>query len=90
MNKEKIKSLSKTLYFDLSNEQLIELEKEFIEIQQKIDVLKKINTDNIESTNFCLVSSNSNLRKDEIVLASDNKKHLSNAKQIINDYVVIK
>lgn len=86
-NKNYLKELAKSLFFELSDEQIEKLSVEMDEIQEMIDQAKKTVDDKVEPSNYPRVVNCSSLRKDVPVVNEKKKDYLSNAK-VADKYVV--
>lgn len=93
MDKNFLKQMAQKVHINPSNDVLASLENEYLELEKNIDLLKKINVENIEPlTRICPKISFDKLRDDVIdkSIYLDKQTMLNNAKEKNDDFVLIK
>lgn len=88
-NKEMLKKLSNQLMFDLNDQELNELSHEFQTYLEQIDLLDKIDTENVEPMVYPFDTATAFIREDEQTYAISSEKALSNAPNKSQDYVIV-
>lgn len=84
----KIKKLSEELKFNLSDSELNQISLEFNNILNQLNLIRDIDTKEVEPTSFTVNSKSIILREDIII--ETNKDVFSNCKNFDGEYVVIK
>jgi len=87
-NKEYLKKLASSLYFEMDEKQLDKLASQFDNLQKDVEMIKNFDTKDLLPTNFCLAESFNSLREDIVI--EDKNDHLKNADKVIEGYVVVK
>ncbi len=88
--KKSLKTYSQSLLFDLSAEELVELEKELNEIIGDLDSIKSIKTGDLEGANYPDNDFFTALREDVVAQTDKKVNYFSNAESFENDFVVVK
>ncbi len=88
--KEKLKALSMKLMFDLNEEEIIDIEKEFNNIIKTINKVKDVNISNIEQTSMIEPIRLETFLNDDECFNYDYEDVFSNCKYFKNNMVVIK
>ena len=89
MEISKIKDLAKRLMFRLDDSELDEIQKEFTVLNQQIDLLDKVNTDDVEEMIFPFDVETSYLREDVANHTIDRDAALSNAAKVKEGHIVV-
>ncbi|MEF2783654.1 Asp-tRNA(Asn)/Glu-tRNA(Gln) amidotransferase subunit GatC [Erysipelotrichaceae bacterium HCN-30851] len=79
---EYFKKLAHDIMFDLSDEEVSQLQDEFKELLQQISLLEEINTDGVEEMIYPFEASTSYLREDKVDHVISQEEALSNAKSV--------
>ncbi len=88
--KSKIESLAKTLEFKLSNEELSKIENEYMGIEKTLQLIKDIDTSNVQITNFVHEYSLEPRWREDVEENYDSKSVFKNCKDFKNNMVEIK
>lgn len=88
-SKETLKSLANRLMFDLTDQECVELQEEFDTYLKQLDLLNKINTDDVEEMVYPFDTPTFYIRKDEVSHVLNVKDALKNAPKVSEDYVVV-
>lgn len=86
--KKEIILLANSMMIELNKDDVESIYNEFDQILNTFENLKKIDTKNIEPTDFCIQFQIDDLRDDEIIIEDENP--FSNCKLFNDQYVVIK
>lgn len=89
MKKEDIKVLANNLMFDLNDEEVEDISKEFDKLDKMLAFFDEIDTNNVEEMVYPFEDETSFLREDEVsnVLSQDDA--LKNAAKVISGHVVV-
>ena len=89
MKKEDIKVLANNLMFDLNDEEVEDISKEFDKIDKMLAFFDEIDTNNVKEMVYPFEDETSFLREDEVsnVLSQDDA--LKNAAKVISGHVVV-
>jgi len=88
---EELQKLALSQYFQLDDQQLIELQNEFNSLMFDLNDLDTLEVDDLLPTDFCCTHSFNELREDEIQNDSNNPDEiLKNAKHRYGRFVVVK
>ena len=79
---EYFKKLAHDIMFDLSDEEVSQLQDEFKELLQQISLLEEINTDGVEEMIYPFEASTSYLREDSVDHVISQEEALSNVKSV--------
>lgn len=79
---EYFKKLAHDIMFDLSDEEVSQLQDEFKELLQQISLLEEINTDGVEEMIYPFEASTSYLREDNVDHVISQEEALSNVKSV--------
>lgn len=88
-SKETLKSLANRLMFDLTDEECVELQDEFETYLKQLDLLNKIDTENVEEMVYPFETPTFYIRKDEVSHVLSTNDALKNAPQVSENYVVV-
>jgi aspartyl/glutamyl-tRNA(Asn/Gln) amidotransferase C subunit len=89
-NKELLASLSKSLHFELSENELSALFNEFNSLINDFGAINKLNVEHLEPTHFCVKQSYSSLREDVPVATKNPEEIIKNAPNKRDGYIVVK
>ena len=89
MKKEDIKVLANNLMFDLNDEEVEDISKEFDKLDKMLAFFDEIDTSNVKEMVYPIEDETSFLREDEVsnVLSQDDA--LKNAAKVISGHVVV-
>ncbi|MBQ3418919.1 MAG: Asp-tRNA(Asn)/Glu-tRNA(Gln) amidotransferase subunit GatC [Erysipelotrichaceae bacterium] len=89
MKKEDIKVLANNLMFDLNDEEIEDISKEFDKLDKMLAFFDEIDTNNVKEMVYPFEDETSFLREDEVsnVLSQDDA--LKNAAKVISGHVVV-
>lgn len=89
MKKEDIKVLANNLMFDLNDEEVEDISKEFDKLDKMLAFFDEIDTNNVKEMVYPFEDETSFLREDEVsnVLSQDDA--LKNAAKVISGHVVV-
>ncbi len=88
MSKKKLEKIAIHCYFNLSNDEIEKISKEFDSIINLLDSIKKINTDNIIPTDFINQKSNAILNNDEFITTDE--RVFNNTKNFKGNFLEIR
>lgn len=89
LSKEHIQKLANQLMFRLSDQEIVDIQKEFETLTLQMKTLDKINTDEVEPMVYPFEIVSSQLRDDEVIHHLSVDDVLLNAPQTENDYFVV-
>lgn len=87
MDQEYFKKLANQLMFDLSEEEIKELQEEFKILQEQIALLDRINTDGVEEMIYPFEAETTFLREDEVDHVITREEALSNVTSVMAGHV---
>ena len=87
MDKAYIQKLANQLMFDLNDEEILELQEEFVTLQKQIALLEKIDTEGVEEMIYPFEAETSFLREDEVSHVISREDALRNAKAVMAGHV---
>lgn len=87
MDQEYFKKLANQLMFDLTEEEIGELQEEFQILQEQIKMLEAIDTDGVEEMVYPFEAETTFLREDEVDHVLSREAALSNAKSVMAGHV---
>lgn len=87
MDQASIKKLANQLMFDLSDQEISELQEEFVTLQKQIQLLEAIDTDGVEEMVYPFEAETTFLREDEVVDVLSREDALRNAKSVMAGHV---
>ncbi|MDE7434182.1 MAG: Asp-tRNA(Asn)/Glu-tRNA(Gln) amidotransferase subunit GatC [Mycoplasmoidaceae bacterium] len=90
ISKQEIKEIAKNYYFNLDEQTLDSLYQDFQSFLTNLEALEKIDTTNVEPTDYCTPFSCNCLRKDIPEIEQNPEEFTKNAKNKFNKYIVIK
>ncbi len=88
-SKEMLKKLANQVMFDLSDEECEELQEEFVTYLKQLDLLNKINTDDVEEMVYPFDTPTSFIRDDEHEYALSQEDAMANVPLKNENYVVV-
>jgi len=88
-SKETLKSLANRVMFDLTDEECVELQDEFDTYLKQLDLLNKINTDDVEEMVYPFEAPTFYIRKDEVSHVLNVSDAMKNAPHVSEDYIVV-
>lgn len=86
---EYFRLLAKDLMFEVSDEEIQELKKDFVEVEKQVQLFESIDTNGIDEMIYPFDVSNTFLREDEIGETLSLEDALSNAKDVQDDLIHI-
>lgn len=89
LDKSLLKKLANQLMFDVSDEEITELQKEFDKLSEQMELLDKIDTDGVEEMVYPFEEPTTFLREDEVDSIISKEDALVNAKRVKDDYVLV-
>lgn len=87
LDKAYFKKLANQLMFDLCDEEIEELQEDFTVLVKQLDLLNKIDTDDVEEMIYPFEAETSFLREDVIDHVISQEDALSNAKSVMAGHV---
>ncbi len=87
MDKEYFKKLAHQLMFDVSDEEIKELQEEFVILQKQIALLEKIDTEGVEPMVYPFEAETTFMREDEVSHVITREEALSNVKSVMAGHV---
>lgn len=87
MDQASIKKLANQLMFDLSDQEISELQEEFVTLQKQIQLLEAIDTDGVEEMVYPFEAETTFLREDEVMDVLSREDALCNAKSVMAGHV---
>lgn len=87
MDKEYFKKLAHQLMFDVSDEEIKELQEEFVILQKQIALLEKIDTEGVEPMVYPFEAETTFMREDEVSHVISREEALSNVKSVLAGHV---
>ena len=88
-SKETLKSLANRLMFDLTDEECVELQDEFETYLKQLDLLNKINTDDVEEMVYPFETPTVYIRDDENTYTISQEDAMKNVPNSSENYVVV-
>lgn len=88
-SKEMLKKLANQVMFDLSDQECEELQEEFVTYLQQLDLLNKIDTENVEEMIYPFEQATSFIRDDEHTYTISQADAMKNVHQSSENYVVV-
>lgn len=88
-SKEYFKSLANQIMFDLSDEELEELQEEFKDLIKQMELLNKIDTDGVEPMVYPFEEATVYLREDVVTNVISKEDALANAPKALNDQIIV-
>lgn len=88
-NKEMLKKLANQVMLDLSDQEYEELALEFETYLKQLDLLEKVNTDDVEEMVYPFEAPTQFIRNDEDVHVIDQKDALRNVPKVHGSYVAV-
>ena len=88
-SKEMLKKLANQVMFDLNDQECEELAEEFETYLKQIDLLEKINTDDVEEMVYPFEAPTCFIRNDEDVAVISQKDALRNVPKVHGSYVAV-
>lgn len=89
MNKDYFKKLANQIMFDLSDNEISELQEEFEILLRQIDLLERIDTEGVEEMVYPFEQETSFMRDDEVDHALSQEEALSNVMTVKMGHVQI-
>ncbi len=87
MDKAYIQKLANQLMFDLNDEEILDLQEEFVTLQKQIALLEQIDTEGVEEMIYPFEAETSFLREDEVSHVISREDALRNAKAVMAGHV---
>lgn len=87
MDKAYFQKLANQLMFDLKDEEITELQEEFVTLQKQIALLEQIDTEGVEEMIYPFEAETSFLREDEVSHVISREDALRNAKAVMAGHV---
>lgn len=88
-SKEFFKSLANQIMFDLTDEEVEELQEEFKDLTKQMELLDKIDTENVEPMVYPFEEATVYLREDEVSNVISKEDALANAPKVLNDQIIV-
>lgn len=88
-SKEYFKTLAHQIMFDLSEEELEELQEDFKDLTKQMELLDKIDTSNVEVMVYPFEEDTTYLREDVVNNVITKEEALLNAPKVLNDQIVV-
>ena len=88
-SKETLKGLANRVMFNLSDQECEELQGEFEDYLKQLDLLNKIDTENVEEMVYPFDTPTFYIRKDEVSHVLSTEDALKNAPHVSENYVVV-
>ena len=88
-SKETLKDLANRVMFDLNDQECEELQEEFDIYLKQLDLLNKINTDNVEEMAYPFETPTFYIRKDEVSHVLTVEDAMKNVPHASENYVVV-
>ena len=88
-SKEMLKKLANQVMFDLSDQECEELQEDFETYLKQLDLLDKIDTENVEEMVYPFETPTSYIRDDEKVYAITQDDAMKNVPQASENYIVV-
>ncbi|WP_323090896.1 Asp-tRNA(Asn)/Glu-tRNA(Gln) amidotransferase subunit GatC [Allobaculum sp. JKK-2023] len=79
---EYFRKLANDLKFDLSNEEIEELKKDFVEVEKQVELFETIDTEGVEPMVYPFEAPTAFLREDVVADVLDQKEALENAPDV--------
>lgn len=89
MNKEKIKELALDIMFDVNDDEVNEIEKEFVNLDKMLELFDKIDTSNVEEMVYPFDTPTYYLRDDKATNTISQDAAMSNVKKTKQGHVVV-
>lgn len=89
MESNEIRDLAKRLMFELNDSEVEEIKNEFAALEQQIDLLNKVDTNDVEEMIFPYDVETTYLREDEVTHTLDREDALSNTAKVKEGHVVV-
>ncbi len=87
MDKEYFQKLAKQLMFELSDDEITQLQAEFVTLQKQIALLEAIDTDGVEEMVYPFEAETHFLRSDTVTHVISREDALRNAKAVMAGHV---
>lgn len=87
MDKAYFQTLANQLMFDLNDEEIAELQKEFVTLQKQIALLEQIDTQGVEEMVYPFEAETTFLREDEVTHVISREDALRNVKAVMAGHV---
>ena len=88
-SKEYFKTLAHQIMFDLSDQELEELQEDFKDLTKQMELLDKIDTENVEVMVYPFEEDTVYLREDVVNNVITKEEALANAPKVLNDQIVV-
>ncbi|WP_071442118.1 Asp-tRNA(Asn)/Glu-tRNA(Gln) amidotransferase subunit GatC [Traorella massiliensis] len=88
-SKEMLRKLANQVMFDLNDQECEELQEEFETYLKQLDLLNKIDTENVEEMVYPFDTPTSFIRNDDEVYAISQEDAMKNVPQASENYVVV-
>lgn len=88
-SKEALKDLANRVMFDLNDQECEELQEEFEIYLKQLDLLNKINTDDVEEMVYPFETPTVYIRKDEVSHVMNVEDAMKNAPESRENYIVV-
>jgi len=89
MNRENIKELANNLMFNVSENEITDIEKEFVKLDKMLSYFDLINTDNVEEMIYPFDVETDYFREDEESNLLSQDDSIANAAKVISGHVVV-
>lgn len=89
MNKEKIKELALDIMFDVNDDEVNEIEKEFVNLDKMLELFNEIDTSNVEEMVYPFETPTYYLREDKESNTISQDAAMSNVKKTKQGHVVV-
>ena len=89
ITRDELKSLAKSLYFELEVKQIDELQQEFTSLFESFENVSKLNVDNLFPTNWETINKE-NVLRDDVPTSSNSDAIIKNASNKNGRYIEIK
>lgn len=89
ITRDELKSLAKSLYFELEEKQIDELQQEFTSLFESFENVSKLNVDNLFPTNWETINKE-NVLRDDVPTSSNSDAIIKNASNKKGRYIEIK
>ena len=89
MNKETIKELSRDIMFDVSEEEVKDIENEFVTLDKMLEFFESINTDGVEEMIYPFEEPTIFLREDKTSNVISQDEAMSNVAKVKQGHVVV-
>ena len=89
ITRDELKSLAKSLYFELEEKQIDELQQEFTSLFESFENVSQLNVDNLFPTNWETINKE-NVLRDDVPTSSNSDAIIKNASNKNGRYIEIK